>query len=124
MTTNTLLPGVGKISQLKLAGDAFGLDKEDLRFNDPVRACEVCGQERPSSDMMNYISVIGSPGHHTLAPFQHPEIEHWACSIDCWKELHRRVGEEMLDLLVDMHTEVEESVHHEDAKAKAKSNNS
>jgi hypothetical protein len=124
MATNRHFPGVGKVSRLQMAGDAFGIDNNDVRSGDFVRACEVCGTERPSSDMMNYACVIGSPGHYRLPPFQHPEIEHWACSLDCWKELYRRVGEDMVELLIGKHVEKRESVHHEDAKAKAaKSNN-
>lgn len=103
MANNKILPGVGKVSRLSLSGSHFRLKKSDVRSQDPVRACEVCGKEKPSSDMINIIVVIGSPGHHSLLPFQHPEEEHWACSIDCWHELSMRVVLEMEDLLRSKH---------------------
>lgn len=108
---NVKLPGVGKISRLMLSGEFFGLEPTDIRYGDPVRACEVCGRERPSSDMINLILTIGSPGHHTLPPFQHPEIEHWACSIEHWNALVLRVKQEINQLLSSLHIGVEGSVH-------------
>ena len=102
---NTKLPGVGKISRLVVSGDHFNLEPDDRRYGDPVRACEICGEERPSSDMINIILVVGSPGHHSLTPFQHPEEEHWACSLDCWNRLAHRVTDEMLTILQGKHKE-------------------
>lgn len=112
MAKNTSLPGVGKISQLSLAGEHFSFDEQDIRYKDPVRACELCGEERASSDMINLICVIGSPGHYTLEPFQHPEVEHWACSIEHWKELSHRVVDEMVEHLGQRHDLQPDSVHH------------
>lgn len=111
MATNTHLPGIGKISRLMLSGHAFNLDEDDIRFGDPVRACEVCGTELPSSDMIAFHMVISSPGHHTLPPFQHPDIEHWACSIDHWDTLATRVQGEMREYLQSAHVGVEGSIH-------------
>jgi hypothetical protein len=112
MSINSKLPGVGKISRLEVSGVHFHLRSDDIRYMDPVRACEVCGTERPSSDMINYICVIGSPGHHSLLPFQHPDEEHWACSFECWLKVHEMVGKEMHQLLGEKHQGLSESVHY------------
>lgn len=112
MATNRIMPGVGKISQLRLAGEHLGIEAADPRSGDVVRACEVCGTERASSDMIAFHMVISSPGHYSLPPFQHPEIEHWACSVDHWDALASRVQGEMKDILVALHTAKKESVHY------------
>jgi hypothetical protein len=111
MAENIRLPGIGKISQLKQSGVYFNLEKDDIRYLDPVRACETCGKEAPSSDMINFICSIGSPGHHTLPNMQHPDEEHWACSIDCWKKVTSKVINDMIDILTDLHHDTKGSVH-------------
>jgi hypothetical protein len=57
----------------------------DVR-DEPVQICEnpTCGRSGKSSMMINFIPVIGSPGHPDLAPFQCGCTEHWACSRECW----------------------------------------
>jgi hypothetical protein len=103
---------VGKISQIKTSGEHFGLNGDDRRAGDPVRACEVCGAEGASSDMINVIVCIGSPGHYSLDPFQHPETEHWACNVEHWEQLAHRVVTEMRGHLEEKHRLTEESIHH------------
>lgn len=102
MATNRKMPGVGKISRLELAGEAFG--HTDERADSPVRACEECGTEKASCEMLNIIVVVGSSGHHSIAPFQHPDEEHWSCSTDCWLKVAQRVIGEMYDILVSIQT--------------------
>lgn len=111
MAKNSRLPGVGKISSLSTAGEAFNLDPSDRRYGDPVRACEICGEEQASSDMINFICVLGSPGHYTLDPIQHPDVEHWACSFDHWAQLAHSIVDVMRAYVSEMHNAIEGSRH-------------
>lgn len=69
-----------------------------------TRVCENCATSRESSCMINCIIVIGSPGHASMAPFQCPNEEHWACSLDCWiKVAHACIDEHMIEVLKELH---------------------
>ena len=71
-----------------------------------VRTCEACGKQVESSQAINLIIVIGSPGHPELAPFQCEQEEHWACSLDCWRKVaHACIDEHMHVLLQQKHQE-------------------
>ena len=67
---------------------------------EPIRTCEACGKQTPSSRSINCIMVIGSPGHPDLKPFQCAAEEHWACSPECWvKVAHACIDEHMYIIL-------------------------
>lgn len=67
----------------------------------PPRTCEACGAVVPvGHDAINVIVTIGSPGHPDLPPFQCPQVEHWACSPNCWGQVaHACVDEHILPIL-------------------------
>lgn len=55
-------------------------------------------------DAINYMFVVGSPGHPSLMPFQCPSGEHWACSIECWEIVaHACIREHALEMLKQLH---------------------
>ncbi len=65
-----------------------------------TRTCEACGKQDLSPNMINVMMVVGSPGHPTIAPFQCPQEEHWACSPECWSKVaHACIDEHMVTLL-------------------------
>ena len=78
----------------------------------PLVTCDICGKTGLSHRMINLIIFVGSPGHESLAPFQCPgskqidgRNEHWACSIECWKNLaHACVDEHVSVLLQEFHS--------------------
>jgi hypothetical protein len=80
----------------------------------PILTCEICGKSAPSHLMINLMIGIGSPGHPSLTGFQCPgsgqyqgRPEHWACSLECWKQLaHACIDEHMIQLLRDKHDEL------------------
>ena len=89
----------------------------------PVYTCDLegCDVSRLAHDMINFQVIIGSPGHPDLAAFQCGHDEHWACSIDHFLEIWNACGIEHAQAeLIALHSEKEESVHHDDATAKAK----
>lgn len=78
----------------------------------PVVTCEAgCGTRRPSHRMVNFIPVVGSPGHESLAPFQCHATQidpntpmqaggHWACSEECMElVMHACITEHMIPML-------------------------
>jgi hypothetical protein len=71
-------------------------------------ACENCGAVVERRDQaINFIAVIGSPGHPELAAFQCAHTEHWACSIDCWVIIaHACIDEHLSAMLKLKHREV------------------
>lgn len=72
-----------------------------------IRTCEACGTLKKSSESMNCIVVIGSPGHSNLMPFQCTHVEHWACSRECWSKVaHACIDEHMIVLLQQKHQEL------------------
>jgi hypothetical protein len=74
----------------------------------PPRTCEACGKVvAVGHDAINFIAVIGSPGHPDLMPFQCAYTEHWACSIECWKIVaHACIDEHILPLLQAAHNRI------------------
>lgn len=74
----------------------------------PSRTCENCGKVVPvGHDAINVIITIGSPGHPDLPPFQCPQVEHWACSPDCWAQVaHACIDEHILPTLRYKHSQV------------------
>lgn len=74
----------------------------------PPRTCEACGRVVPiGHDAINFIAVIGSPGHPKLAPFQCGHVEHWACSIVCLQRVaHACIDEHIIEMLKIKHTEI------------------
>jgi hypothetical protein len=73
----------------------------------PSRKCEACGKViELSHDALNYMFVVGSPGHPELAPFQCGNGEHWSCSIDCWERVAIAcIQEHGKRMLIAMHKE-------------------
>lgn len=72
----------------------------------PPVICESCGKVVQSRDQaINIILVVGSPGHPDLPPFQCPGGgdsygDHWACSLECWRQVaHACIEEHMQELL-------------------------
>lgn len=79
---------------------------------EPVRTCEICGAQGVANPFINFILVIGVPGHESLAPIQCEHEEHWACSIPHWLEIaHACVEEHGHEMLVDAHLNLEGSAH-------------
>lgn len=74
----------------------------------PPRTCEACGQVvAVGHDAINFIPVVGSPGHPSLAPLQCEHTEHWACSLACWKQVaHACIDEHMAELLKRHHQRI------------------
>lgn len=74
----------------------------------PPRTCEACGTiVVVGHDAINFIAVVGSPGHPSLTPLQCEQEEHWACSIACWaKVAHACIDEHMTAMLEARHREV------------------
>ena len=75
---------------------------------EPLRTCEVCGKQVPSSQAINIILTVGSPGHPSLAPFQCPGGgdsygDHWSCSPECWKTLAHACIDEHMHVLLKYH---------------------
>lgn len=69
-----------------------------------IRTCESCGTQIESSQAINIIVVVGSPGHAELAPFQCEHDEHWACSLECWRKVaHACIDEHIAELLYQQH---------------------
>jgi len=74
----------------------------------PPRTCEACGTIVAIGHFaINFIPVIGSPGHPSLVPMQCEQEEHWACSLACFaKVAHACIDEHMIELLKKKHQEV------------------
>ena len=68
----------------------------------PIVACEKCGKTGASNAMINVMICIGSPGHPSLRGFQCPQIEHWACSSECWLEVANACLNEHMHVLLQM----------------------
>lgn len=70
--------------------------------------CEACGKQVARRDeAINIIIVVGSPGHPALPPFQCPQEEHWACSLECWLLVaHACIDEHIHTLLRQAHASV------------------
>ncbi len=77
--------------------------KPEIEVQEPQRTCEACGKQLPSSQSINCIIVIGSPGHPSLAPFQCGHEEHWSCSPDCWQRVSIACINEHMRILLDHH---------------------
>jgi hypothetical protein len=76
---------------------------------EPMQECEnpACQRKGRSSMMINCIICIGSPGHPALEAFQCEAIEHWACSLECWKIVaHACIEEHMAEYLRQAHQKV------------------
>ncbi len=75
---------------------------------DPPRTCEACGRiVEDGSQAINFMIQIGVAGHPSIDPFQCPQVEHWACSRDCWlKVAHACVDEHMHEVLKYYHSQV------------------
>ena len=109
-----------------MVGDLWNMKKLDNRhvgnpeerLNIPVeimRSCDLCGKQGPGSEMINLHWGIGSPGHKSLSYFDAPE--YWACSIEHWLEIaHAAIDEHAHRMLLDLHANMPESVHHDTAK--------
>ena len=61
-----------------------------IGHDSPHRSCENCGIIMKSSDMINIMIAVGSPGHPSLTGFQCPFTEHWTCSTACWLTIAER----------------------------------
>jgi hypothetical protein len=80
----------------------------------PTLTCEKCGKQGPSHLMINLMIGVGSPGHPSITGFQCPgsgqyqgRPEHWACSLDCWREIaHACIEEHVHELLKFYHSQV------------------
>lgn len=73
----------------------------EIGADSPIVPCEACGKTGPSHLMINFMAVIGSPGHPSLLGWQCPAVEHWACSPDCWRNVaHACIDEHMHALLL------------------------
>ena len=74
----------------------------------PPVQCEGCGKMiRTASEAMNVIHIIqvGSPGHASMPPFQCPNVQHWACSPECWRVVaHACIDEHMHPTLMNTHS--------------------
>lgn len=84
------------------------LDEKDQKNTDEImRICENCGVQKPSSKSINFIGIIGSPGHFSLSSFQCIHVEHWACSPECWKIIaHACIDEHLHVLLLRKHKQL------------------
>lgn len=83
-------------------------DSQVKEPQEPLRTCESCGIQKKSSESINCIMVVGSPGHASLMPFQCPHVEHWSCSRECWSKVaHACIDEHMLIVLQQKHQELE-----------------
>lgn len=72
---------------------------------EPKRTCSICGAMLPSSQAINVIIVVGSPGHPGLASFQNEE--EWACSKEHYRMLaHRIIDETIYPHLSNLHAEI------------------
>ena len=71
----------------------------------PPHTCEACGTIVAIGHFaINFIAVVGSPGHPELAPVQCEHTEHWACSLPCWSRVaHACIDEHMVELLKRQH---------------------
>ncbi len=78
--------------------------------SDPIRTCEACGKVSPGSESFNIMMQVGVAGHPSIAPFQCPHVEHWACSLDCWRKVaHACIDEHMHELLHYCHAQLNAS---------------
>lgn len=83
---------------------------QELSQAEIQRTCEMCGTPVPSSYALNFILIIGSPGHPSLTPIQCTQTEHWACSIEHWEKVaHACITEHGLLLLQEAHSNVSNS---------------
>lgn len=81
-------------------------DEPEYGSDSPIVVCEnpACGKSGPSHLMINVMVCVGSPGHPSLAAFQCPAVEHWACSPACWKIVATAcVSEHVHELLQQIH---------------------
>lgn len=70
----------------------------------PTVVCEACGAPGLRHLMMNVMIGVGSPGHPSLAGFQCPETEHWACTLNCWRRVaHACLDEHVHEYLLALH---------------------
>jgi hypothetical protein len=77
---------------------------ENPAIVEQLRRCENCGRVLPSSKSINFIGIIGSPGHSELMPFQCVHTEHWSCSIECWQKIaHACIDEHLAEMLKQKH---------------------
>lgn len=74
----------------------------------PLRKCDVCNVQRPQDLMINYIAVVGSPGHPSMPAFQCPHQEHWACSLEHLQDVIKHCSEEMIALVAMLHVNMHE----------------
>ena len=94
---------------LKPLAPSVPLTETEVGSDSPTRTCEACGKQDKSHLMINCMIVIGSPGHHLLAPFQCPQVEHWACSPGCWRKVaHACIDEHMHEVLIEKRSSVGE----------------
>lgn len=80
------------------------LNEGKINTKEQERVCESCGKSLPSSQSINFIGIVGSPGHPSLPAFQCTQVEHWSCSIECWSKVaHACIDEHLHDILTKMH---------------------
>lgn len=76
----------------------------------PPVDCEVCGHPMPThADAMNVMCVfqVGVPGHPAIPAFQCPMIEHWTCSIECFRAAAVRcLDEHIIPMMNNAHERV------------------
>lgn len=73
----------------------------------PTVQCEACPKTGPSHLMINVMVCCGSPGHPSITGFQCPHVEHWACSLPCWRKIaHACVDEHMHVILTAFHQQL------------------
>jgi hypothetical protein len=81
----------------------------EVGTDSPTVQCENpdCGRSGLSHLMINVMITIGSPGHPAIPGWQCPHIEHWACSLDCWRVVsHACLDEHMFQMLKVSHAVV------------------
>lgn len=66
---------------------------------EPTIQCESCGAETPRNKAINFVAVVGSPGHPDLPPLP-PHAEHWACSPECWLKVGHACLDEHIHVLL------------------------
>ncbi len=98
------------------SGTRFGLVKDDIRYDDPIATCDMCGRQGIQSDYLNLVVVTGSLGHHSLVHLKQQPAELWACSLDCWLQIFVLTGTDLAREIIEINAGEERSNHHDRAK--------
>lgn len=89
----------------------------------PPRTCQVpgCGVTRPLDQMIHghlSVTVPGDEYKGKIPPFQCADEEHWACSIEHFTQIqHACLDEHIKQALIQIHSQIPESVHHDEANS-------